>query len=248
MFVKIAPDSWGLCREGARQSQCGTTAVCLACLLVATAVGSEAGPRKPIPADDAASGLRGLLVYDNSVNCPGRYDGNIGGGTKLGDVVTLEGTARFVTRMEFLLRPGETPWTTVRLAIRHANDDPVSWYPGVPIWRSPCRLIALPEGEETLVTFHVPRVRVPQTFVWTLEFPYMPPMASVAQLAFCGPATVGDDDPTGVGRWYFTPLTLDWRFTAIGGSSFYCRIYAVHLPFPDEITPRDERPGFRDNK
>ena len=169
------------------------------------------------------------LVYDNSDNATGSFS-DILPSTKIGDVVTIDGPGRRLTRMEFLLgawsMPNDSVRPLVRVQLRSLGRSPDR--PGPPFWQSRFQRVVLPDNAETPIAFRLPGVRVPQTFVWTLDFWLFDQFAEAPEVVYAGPATVGDDNPNEAGFWIYYPWWPGpgWGFSTRNARSFYCRIYA----------------------
>lgn len=166
------------------------------------------------------------IVYDNTTNnlTPfGDYLPRIA----YGDEVRLGGTARRLTRLEFLILasgPNATVPAEIELVIWRPG--PFQFQPGTVIWRSGFQSFTFPTGVTSPLEFDLPRIRVPDQMVWTLQFRGYEPYVEEPELFAAGPATTGDDDVPEPGYWIFNPLARRWFYQNIGYSSFYCRITA----------------------
>jgi len=187
---------------------------------------------KGIPAASEHADGGEILVYDNSATITGSFS-DILPLTKVGEIVTIDRRGCRLRRMEFLMNS----WSMhdhpvrlrMRLQLRSVGRTPDR--PGMPFWQGPFQWTVLPEHVDTLVSFELPGVRVPQTFVWTLEFRSFDALAEAPDVVQAGPATVGDDDPIEPGYWvYYLPLpgwpAPGWNYSNRFNTSFYCRIYA----------------------
>lgn len=184
--------------------------------------------------DAARTRFKDVLVYDNSENLTGSHYGDVLPGTKIGDIVTIDRPGRSITRMEFLLSAWGGDDDVVRcigrVQLRSPGRTPDR--PGPPFWQGPYQRIVLPRGVDTPVVFELPGVRVPQTFVWTLSFALFDALGEAPEVAYAGPATLGDDDPGEPGYWLYWPWWPGpgWGFSTSHDTSFYCRIYADRFP------------------
>lgn len=87
----------------------------------------------------------------------------------LGNTVTLSGSKRFVTSFTVNMETsssyiGETNDYILRFYVPSAPDD----YPGKLIWQSPPQKTVITGGTQS-ITFEVPYVRVPNTFIFTVK-------------------------------------------------------------------------------
>jgi len=131
--------------------------------------------------------------------------------------------------MEFILNSGPDPLAVeVRLVLHRISRlrDRI----GLPLYRSELTPVQLTGGVDDVVTFELPNVSVPDSFIWALEFSGFEPYIEAPRIPMYGPAEIGDDDPTGEGYWYYNILGRRWLFQDIVGTSFYCRITAVGSP------------------
>jgi hypothetical protein len=171
------------------------------------------------------------VVYDNTVNFEGNYLQDIFPavfplqGTKLGDLVKLEGTARYITEFQTILRGNSAEHADfsaeVRLVLRRIQLRPFE--PGLLIWQSGWYTIDLLNAEDQLVSFELPSVRVPRYFTWTLEFRGFEPYLEAPAIPFYHPPVIGNSANN---YFYFNFLSQSWFFQDIAGSSFYAKIWA----------------------
>lgn len=171
------------------------------------------------------------VVYDNTKNFEGNYLQDILPaifplqGTKLGDLVQLGGTARYLTGFQTVLRGNSAEQTNfsaqVRLILRRIQLQPLR--PGLPIWQSDWSTINMVHARNQIVRFELPSVRVPRTFVWTLEFRGFEPYLEAPNIPFFHPPVIGRSANN---YFYFNVLSQSWFYQDIGGSSFYAKIWA----------------------
>jgi hypothetical protein len=178
-----------------------------------------------------AWGTESQIVYDNTEHTDGAYLQDVlpvippYQGTKVGELIGIEGTARYITKFETILRgnsAGEEDFPAeVRLVLRRIRLRP--WEPGVPIWQSNWKTINLLHAVDQIESFEVPNVRVPKVFVWTLEFRGFEPYLEAPTIPFYDPPVVGKSANN---YFYFNVLAQEWFFQDIAGKSFYAKIWA----------------------
>ena len=93
---------------------------------------------------------------------------------ELGNTVTLSGSKRFVTSFTVNVEAysssiGKTTDYILQLYLPTAPDN----YPGKLFWQSPPKTVVITGGIQS-VTFEVPYVRVPNTFIFSTIGPYLP--------------------------------------------------------------------------
>jgi len=104
----------------------------------------------------------------------------------IGNTVTLSGNKRFVTSFTVnvgsrTIDIGKTNDYILRFYVPSAPDD----YPGKLIWQSPPKTGVEMTGEVESITFEVPYVRVPNTFIYSIM------QAGDGYFALCGGPTIG---------------------------------------------------------
>ncbi len=193
-----------------------------------------------------------VVVYDNTATPLGNAIEDVLPQTRVGNQITLEGDARLLTSMEFLLggqdlrTEGDT--RTVRYFVRLTLYDPDKAHrpdsPGRLIWVTRRQLVTVDEGEQVMVTFDLPEVEVPDEFVWAITFSGFEPYVIAPSIPFYGPPTVGDTLEDGY--WYYNVLGRLWLIQDIGGISHYAKAYAV-TPDEEDDEPR-EKPRLRSRR
>lgn len=156
----------------------------------------------------AASAATPVKVFDNSTtfttgpNTPnGYWPFNIFlPGEPMGDQVTLAGSNRTVTRFDLLVSSYQ-PTVLQDLSISFYGYDAANDLPTEFIWQTSLSNISV--NGPTIVSFDVPQVTVPDSFVWLASCDN-----NFAGWMTCDPPTIGsstkdywDLDPTGLG-WF----------------------------------------------
>jgi len=148
--------------------------------------------------------------------------------------VNLSGTDRLVTRFDLLLSSSQpTTITSISLGLYMPDGydgDGFQWAPGTLLWSGTSTDVSV-NGLTTL-TFSVPRVAVPDTFIWVIRAD-----SNVAGLATFNPPTVGSSDdyywdldgPSG--QWWAQDFSCPPDYTTQSPyASFGAEIWAVPEP------------------
>ncbi len=135
--------------------------------VMADAYGVETGYLVAI--EDAASATSNgpeEVVYD-SIRDNLFYGQGLGSSDEVGETIHLSGTARIVTAFDVALGANTSP----PFKLKFYNPDGPNSSPGSLIWESPSRNYPLDPGafNRKILTFNVPNVEVPDSFVWTIE-------------------------------------------------------------------------------
>jgi hypothetical protein len=122
-----------------------------------------------VASEDAAGvSSNGLeeVVYD-SIRDNLFYGQGLGNSDEVGETIYLSGTARIVTTFDVAIGANTSP----PFKLKFYNPDGPNSSPGSLIWESPSRNYPLDPGafNRKILTFNVPNVEVPDSFVWTIE-------------------------------------------------------------------------------
>lgn len=141
------------------------------------------------------------VVYDNSTTYLGTAQP---AHLEDGNEVTLGGSGRVVTSVAIAVEiAGDTP-ATVQAKLRlYAND---SGYPGTLLWQSDLIPQQVEPGAPRFIYFAVPRVLVPNTFIWTAQFVPTDTQVSFSQFY---PLAVGS---VRYGYWWRNAGPVPWVF------------------------------------
>lgn len=106
------------------------------------------------------------VVYD-SIRDNLFYGQGLGNSDEVGETIYLSGTARIVTTFDVAIGANTSP----PFKLKFYNPDGPNSSPGSLIWESPSRNYPLDPGafNRKILTFNVPNVEVPDSFVWTIE-------------------------------------------------------------------------------
>src|SRR5262245_62082880 len=149
----------------------------------------------------------GDFVYSNNTTRLGSVHTLIPAGAadgpEHGDQIVLAGAYRTVTRIDILVRIGNSGVATYNGRVRlYANDGPQR-APGTPPSHSGTRPLITDPGSDLPYQFDVPRVRVPDTFTWTIQLSGRSGQnMSIVGLPHYNPPTVGSATP---GYWSHNP-------------------------------------------
>ena len=166
------------------------------------------------------------VIYDNTTNNLTPF-GDYLPPIAYGDEVRLAGTARLLTKLDFqILARGPNATVPAQIELVIWRPGPRDFRPGTVIWRSGFQNFTFPVDVLTPLVFNLPKVKVPDQVVWTLQFRGFEPYIEEPELLAAGPATIGDDDAEEPGYWIYNPLARRWLYQDIGYNSFYCRMTA----------------------
>lgn len=129
----------------------------------------------------------------------------------IGDQITLAGTNRTVVKFDLVLSSSQ-PTSLSSLTLAFYASDPNTGYPGDYLWGDTANNVSV--NGITTVTFNVPNVVVPDTFVWVAGAD-----STLAGLATYSPPMVGTSDNY---YWSYSP-TYDW----------WCPLYFEDDPVAD---------------
>ena len=117
----------------------------------------------------AAPVVRGDIVYQN-LNPNWTLYWPLANGEQIGDDVTLAGTNRTITSFSVIVSDQlNTPATyTGTFTARFFKNNGPGGTPGDPLWESSLQVSDGQPGDRTL-TFPVPNVVVPDTFIWSIQ-------------------------------------------------------------------------------
>jgi hypothetical protein len=164
------------------------------------------------------------VVYDTS-----RFDvgGMSMGLNPMGQAVRLAGNERQVTRIDLGIGSGATG----DFSVRFYELDMVSGTPGNLIWESPGQryVLAPPYYNAKLISVDVPRITVPDTFIWTVQVP-VPVQNMLLMEATLPTSGIG----TPLDQWVQTtsppPLPSGWFKFRFDTLVFAARITAIPEP------------------
>lgn len=174
------------------------------------------------------------VVYDNTANITSMQIDMLPT-IAYGDVIALAGEARRITKVEVPFNvvsiiPGPEEEVTADFNLTLWIPGQSRFRPGIKIWESGPISRTLPAHQVTNVTFDVPRVRVPEKVVWTVQVTNFDAYTIAPSFLPASPAVVGNDNATEIGYWIFNPLGGLWFFQDIAASSFAARITAERGP------------------
>jgi hypothetical protein len=152
------------------------------------------------------------VVYDNTSTVVSSV-----ATTEVGDTVNLAGTARFINSVTVGITVGSSDYgKTEVLRLRFYLPNAPGGCPGRLIWQSAPLTYVTSNQNIQLVTFNVPDIRVPNTFIWCVEH------ANFCGFALANPPTVGSSP-----SYAWTNLT---KFSVSPPCNFLARIEARSRP------------------
>ena len=170
------------------------------------------------------------VVYDNTANDLGLENDLLPAGVNAsvvrGSEVTLAGSDRRVTRIDFLLRIRGAGRATFDTQMRFYANDGAGGSPGTLLWESAVVPRLIDSGAPLQYSYDVPSVTVPNTFTWALEITSRSGNTAAMGPSLFAPPVTG---AAAGGAWEET-APGSWVFTA--GSPFGSRIEAIGLAVP----------------
>jgi hypothetical protein len=146
---------------------------------------------------------------------------------EIGDRITLAGRERAATRMDVMMRIGNSGVATFNAQLRLYNNDGPSGSPGSLIWDSGPVPKLIDSGADLAISFNIPTVLVPDSFTWTLQVTDRTGNQQTLSLSHYDPPTAGS-----VADGYWSRNGGAWVFTP-GHHPFGARVQTVGACSPD---------------